>query len=52
MPHSKGNKRSASVHTQANSQTKSGRYLVQVTAIRPLGLEYMNFRDDRRNPGT
>jgi hypothetical protein len=28
---------------------KSGEYITQVTAIGPLGLEYMNSKDDPRN---
>jgi hypothetical protein len=28
---------------------KSGEYVTQVTAIGPLGLEYMNAKDDPRN---
>jgi len=28
---------------------KSGEYITQVTAIRPLGLEYINSKDDPRN---
>jgi quercetin dioxygenase-like cupin family protein len=30
---------------------KSGEYVTQVTAIGPLGLEYLDQRDDPRNPG-
>jgi quercetin dioxygenase-like cupin family protein len=30
---------------------KSGEYVTQVTAIGPLGLEYMNTKDDPRNKG-
>ena len=31
---------------------KSGEYVTQVTAIGPLGLEYMDLGDDPRNQGT
>jgi quercetin dioxygenase-like cupin family protein len=31
---------------------KSGEYVTQVTAIGPLGLEYMNLKDDPRNRNT
>jgi quercetin dioxygenase-like cupin family protein len=31
---------------------KSGEYVSQVTAIGPLGLEYLNRRDDPRNKGS
>jgi quercetin dioxygenase-like cupin family protein len=31
---------------------KSGEYITQVTAIGPLGLEYMNLKDDPRNKNT
>jgi quercetin dioxygenase-like cupin family protein len=31
---------------------KSGEYVTQVTAIGPLGLEYMHSEDDPRNQGT
>jgi quercetin dioxygenase-like cupin family protein len=31
---------------------KSGEYVTQVTAIGPLGLEYLNQRDDPRNTNT
>jgi quercetin dioxygenase-like cupin family protein len=30
---------------------KSGEYVTQVTAIGPLGLEYVNSKDDPRTPG-
>jgi hypothetical protein len=29
--------------------SKSGEYITQVTAIGPLGLEYVNSKDDPRN---
>jgi hypothetical protein len=29
---------------------KSGEYVTQVTAIGPLGIEYVNFGDDPRQP--
>ena len=31
---------------------KSGEYITQVTAIGPLGLEYVNSKDDPRTPGS
>jgi hypothetical protein len=31
---------------------KSGEYVTQITAIGPLGLEYMNLKDDPRNKNT
>jgi hypothetical protein len=32
-----------------SSWAKSGEYVTQVTAIGPLGLEYLNAKDDPRN---
>jgi len=31
---------------------KSGEYITQVTAIGPLGLEYIDVKDDPRNEGS
>jgi hypothetical protein len=36
-------------HTAQFHWAKSGEYITQLYGIGPLGLEYLNRRDDRRN---
>lgn len=39
-------------HTSHFHWARSGEYVTQVTAIGPLGIEYVNPKDDPRNRGT